>query len=265
MLNSRFALGVIDKYCRIFYKAASKIIVLSPGFKRLLCQKGVPEKKIEVIYNWSISPSHGNTTIDTALAKKLGFTSKFNVIFAGNFGKVQGLSSVLDAAAIVQSKMSKIQFVFVGGGVNEEFLKNKARSMKLNNVLFLPRCPVSEIGSIMSLADVLLVHLKDIPLFRITIPSKTQAYLSIGRPILMGIKGDATELVLRAKAGIACEPENPESIAKAVKQLAQMSKEKLKTMGENGRRFYNNHLSLEAGVRRFDAAFKSAGGSHNLT
>ena len=73
-----------------------------------------------------------------------------------------------------------MQFVFVGGGVDKTRLAERAKEMQLPNTLFLPRQPVEAIGAILSLADVLLVHLKDDPLFRITIPSKTQAYLAVG-------------------------------------------------------------------------------------
>jgi colanic acid biosynthesis glycosyl transferase WcaI len=82
----------------------------------------------------------------------------------------------------------------VGGGVDRAKLEKMAEEMKLDNVRFMPRQPMHAMGSILAGADVLLVHLKDDPLFRITIPSKTQAYLAAGKPILMGVRGDAADL-----------------------------------------------------------------------
>jgi glycosyltransferase involved in cell wall biosynthesis len=129
--------------------------------------------------------------------------------------------------------------------------------MGLQNILFLEQRPVAEADAVLRLADVLLVHLKDHPLFRITIPSKTQASLALGRPILMGVKGDAADLVVKAKAGLLCEPENAHSIAAAVKTFLAMTEEDRKRMGENGRKFYESELSIEVGAKHFMGIFES--------
>ena len=73
--------------------------------------------------------------------------------------------------------------------------------MDLTNVFFLSPVPPSQIGAYLSAADVLLVHLKEDPLFRITIPSKIQAYLAAGKPILSAVPGDASNLVTESQAG----------------------------------------------------------------
>src|ERR1035441_2252423 len=112
-------------------------------------------------------------------------------------------------------------------------------------------------GSILAGADALLVHLKDDPLFRITIPSKTQAYLAAGKPILMAVRGDAADLVKRSKSGVLCEPGNPQSIAEAVKRLIDAGPERLSAMGHNGRAFYDSELSISIGVEKFDRVFKA--------
>ena len=78
---------------------------------------------------------------------------------------------------------------------------------------------MSQIGGVLALADALLVHLKDDPLFRITIPSKTQAYLAAGRPILMGVSGDAADLVLQSGAGLVFEPENAGNLCASIQRL----------------------------------------------
>ena len=108
------------------------------------------------------------------------------------------------------------------------------------------------------MADVLLVHLKDDPLFRITIPSKIQAYMAAGRPILIAVPGDAEDLVTRANAGVSCDPERAESIARAAESLFRMPKAELQAMGDNGLNFYRRELSMAAGVARFEEIFREA-------
>lgn len=257
MLNSPFGLKLVNKLCNFVYRSADKIVVLSPGFKQTLSSRGVPANKIEVIYNscddaviHPVRPSH-------QLKSKLGLSDRFNVMFAGNIGKAQALAAVIDAAGIVAAKSPQIQFVFVGDGVEIEHLKQKVKEMGVGNVLFVPRQPQSKIAAFLSLADVLLVHLKDDPLFRITIPSKIQAYMAAGRPILVGVRGDAADLVEKAKAGLKCEPENPQSIANAICQLQAIPKTKLTAMGENARGFYEKELSFRIVTKRYERIFES--------
>lgn len=257
MLNNKLVLSMVDKWCGFVYNQASRIVVLSPGFKEALCARGVPSDKVEVIYNWCDENQIQTAGRDEDLARKLGLAGRFNIVFAGTMGKAQALDAVLDAAGLLKDRYPVIQFVLVGGGVEVERLQQKAKKMQLANVLFLPRRPVSEIGQILNLADVLLVHLKDDPLFKITIPSKMQAYMAAGRPILVGVRGDAADLVECAKAGISCAPENPISIAESVEQLFAMLRTQLEAMGNNGREYYERELSLRVGVRRFEEIFKS--------
>lgn len=258
MMNNRFLLGLVDRWCRMVYRAASKIVVLSPGFKDVLVHRSVPEEKIEVIYNWCDEGQIPKTPRNESLAKELGFSGRFNILFAGTMGKAQALEAVLDAAGRIGGRIPEVQFVFVGGGIELDCLQEIARERRLNNVLFLPRRPVSEIGEVLSLADVLLVHLKDDPLFRITIPSKIQAYLAVGRAVLVGVRGDAADLVRAAGAGIDCQPENPESISEAVEKLYRMPRALLDEMGDRGRRYYREKLCLSEGVSRFEEVFQAA-------
>jgi glycosyltransferase involved in cell wall biosynthesis len=248
MFNSKWGLKMLDAWCNFVYWHAAKIVTITPGMKKRLIEKGVPEHKIEVIYNWC----------DEELAKSLSMAGRFNIVFAGNMGKAQALEPVLDAAKIVGDKQPAVQFVFIGSGVAVESLKQKAADLKLKNILFLARRPTNQIGEILTLSDVLLVHLKKDPLFEITIPSKTQAYMAAGRPILIGVPGDAADLVMRAKAGLPCEPENPQSIVDAVCQLYAMPRPELEAMGQNGKRFYQQQLSFELAVSRLEETFAQA-------
>ena len=261
MMSSPRLIRLLGAWCGVVYKASSQLVVLSPGLKSALVARGVPEEKVHVIYNWCDETSIGPSAPDEVLERELGFYGRFNVVFAGTMGRAQGLEAVLRAAQRLQQAEPKIQFVFVGGGIQVEDLRQTATDLRLDNVRFVPRQPASHIGRILALADVLLVHLKDDPLFTITIPSKTQAYMAAGRPILMAVNGDAADLVREAQCGICCQPGNPESIAGAVGRLAATSEGSRRAMGENGRRFYAERLSLEAGVGRFDEVFRIAVGS----
>jgi glycosyltransferase involved in cell wall biosynthesis len=125
----------------------------------------------------------------------------------------------------------------------------------LDNVRFLPRQPLSAIGGVLALGDVLLVHLRNDPLFRITIPSKTQAYMASQKPVLMAVAGDAAQLVLESGGGLVCEPEDPAAIAETLARFFAMSSAQRAGMGAAGKTYYDRHLSLKAGVDKFEAVF----------
>ena len=254
MISNRAALALLGKLCNFVYRRARHITVLSPSFKEQLIARGVPRDKIDVIYNWcdedSIKHRCGPVT-------RLCGANRFSILFAGTMGHAQGLESVLRASQLCKTMAPAAEFLFVGGGVDRPRLESMAEEMQLDNVRFFPRQPMHSMGGILAGADALLVHLKDDPLFRVTIPSKTQAYLAAGKPILMAVHGDAADLVIRSGAGLVCEPANPQSIADAVKKLTDTSPERLASMGRAGKTFYDRELSVSVGVDKFDAIFKA--------
>jgi lipopolysaccharide/colanic/teichoic acid biosynthesis glycosyltransferase len=250
MLNRPKILTAVGRAMAGIYGSAARVAVLSPGFKKLLVERGVAERRIDVIPNWADEKQIDVSAPTGDRARELGFGESFTVTFAGNMGTVQALDTVLDAAALLRNEPA-IRILLVGGGLDVERLAARAKSMALDNVVFLPRRPIAEIGEILTLSDALLVHLRKDPLFEITIPSKTQAYLMAGRPILMGVEGDAARMVEKAGAGISFEPENPDSLAEAIRRLHALSAHERRDMGESGSRYYRDKLALKVGAARF--------------
>jgi glycosyltransferase involved in cell wall biosynthesis len=97
------------------------------------------------------------------------------------------------------------------------------------------------------ISDVLVVHLKDLGFFRHTIPSKTQVSMASGRPVLMAVRGDAADIINKTRCGITCQPENEREMAEAIIRMYRMEKKELAEMGERGRRFYLDEMSLDRG------------------
>ena len=254
MVSNPRVLGIVGGICKMVYRAVDHIVVLSPGFKQLLIERGVPERKLDVIYNWCDKASMVNPTGE--LPQDFSGSERFKIVFAGNMGKAQALDAVLDAAEIVQNKTDGICFVFIGGGVEVDRLKGVAKEMKLKNVEFLQAVPMAAIGAVLSKADTLLVHLRKDPLFTITIPSKIQAYMAVGKPLLMAVDGDAADLVNAAGCGVLAESENPEAIAGAALKLFAMSSAERDVMAKRSREYYQSHLSLQVGASRFGEIFK---------
>jgi lipopolysaccharide/colanic/teichoic acid biosynthesis glycosyltransferase/glycosyltransferase involved in cell wall biosynthesis len=260
MLSDSRILGAVARVMDATYGLAAHVVVLSDGFRRRLTERGVPAAKVSVIRNWA-SEHEIEHSEPGAARTALGLADSFNVVFAGAMGPAQALDAVLDAASLLGA--SPVRFVLIGSGMDRERLERRASELGLRNVVFLPRRPQSEIGQVLAAADALLVHLKDDPLFEITIPSKTQAYLLAGKPILMGVRGDAATLVREAAAGMTFEPGDPAALASAVQGLRDMSDDERRALGANGRRFYERHLALGVGASRFASLLELAAQSRS--
>lgn len=257
MLNNPRALGGVAAVCRWVYRRVDHIAVLSPGFKRLLVQRGVPEAKVDVIYNWADEAALAAPT--GQLPAAFPGPDRFRIVFAGNMGKAQALGAVLDAAAVLQERGSRVCFVMLGGGVEVGPLKAQAAQRQLGNVIFFPAVPMAEVGAYLNAAEALLVHLRKDPLFEITIPSKTQAYMAVGKPLLMAVNGDAADLVHQSGGGVMAESENVEALAVSAQALADLAPAELHAMGQKAQHYYRDHLALQVGVARFGVIFNRVG------
>lgn len=256
MVKNKKILRLVDCLCNWTYKQADSITVISPGFKALLIQRGVSQDKIRVIYNWSGIEGYPRIeSSDYHLEEK---NNNLNVLFAGNMGRAQNLTNLINAAKILEDELiGDIKFHLIGGGVEVEELKEKVKILQLKNVIFYPRVPMDKIINYIDEADVVLVHLKKDPLFEITIPSKTQAYLSLGKPILINVTGDAAKLIVDNKAGYYFEPDNPQKFKDLLIKMRNLDKKELTLMGENAKKLYDNELSKKVGVSKFCRLYES--------
>ncbi|MBI3200153.1 MAG: glycosyltransferase family 4 protein [Myxococcales bacterium] len=252
----KFAHVSIGAYCKALYSHAHHVSVLSPGFKRLLIDRGVPERKVSVIYNWA-DGAFRPLPKDPEYARALGVTGRFNVVYAGNVGPLQNIEILVRAAALLKAQPD-VQIHVVGTGPLLERVKAVANEVGATNVNFIPRQPFADMARVHALADVLVVHLRDVPFLRATIPSKTQVSMACGRPVLMAARGDAPDLILRARAGCACEPDNPEALAAEILRMHALRGIELEAMGRNGRQYYENHLSLDASATAMESLFWDA-------
>ena len=253
MISNLHLLGFISKVCNFIYSVTTKIIVLSPGFKKLLIQRGVAESKIEIIYNWA--DEEVLRTSNNKAPEELTNIKGFKILFAGNIGQAQGLDVILNAALLLKDDVPEINFLILGQGLQLNDLKKRANDLNLENVHFLAAVAMDKVGGFLNYTDALLIHLNANPLFKITIPGKTQAYMAVGKPIILGVSGDASNLVSIADCGVCFEPENSVALAEAAKSLMLLDPIDIQRLGKNAERFYDENLSVKVGVDSFEKVF----------
>lgn len=257
MISNPRILRTIDVACNWLYRQARTIILHSHGFRERLLQRGVPESKTVTVVGWTNESNQDESTPETPtpMASLRGMT----LLFAGNMGPAQALGSIIDAARLLQDEghTARVTFCFLGSGLELSRLKSAATEIGLQNVVFIPRVTSSEVGAYLRSADSLLVHLRDDPLFSITLPSKTQAYMLAGRPILMAVRGEAADLIAHSRSGVTATPEDPRSIADAALALADLAPNERDRMGQAGRDYYWSELSMEKGMAKVIAVFRA--------
>jgi len=213
------------------YKKADHIVVVTHGYKQRLIDLGIQEEKITVIPN-GVNPNSLPSLKGTSSVKhQYGIEDKFLVLYAGNIGAAQGLTTIISAAKKLKDDPSVV-FMFIGEGVEKQILMEKATSLSLSNVLFIESKRKEELLDYYEAADVGIVSLKKHPLFEITIPSKVFDYMSMSTPILIGVNGEAKEIVEEHEAGFYFEPENGDDFVRVLK-FAQSHPDKLKKISQH--------------------------------
>lgn len=239
----------LTRFCDWTYRRSDAIGVISPGMRRVLIDRGVPPWKIHDTPNW-IDDGHlqPHQTADRGRRDILGLPAGRLFMFAGNLGELQGLNSLVEAFA----QCPTAQLVLVGDGVAKPDLQRTCAARRLPNVHFVPPQDISQIGRYIAASDVQIVSLKDTPLLRATMPSKVQASLAAGRPVLAHAPGDVAELVAGSGAGLAAPPGNVERTAAAIRQFCSMDADQLRQRGQAARRCYDERFSPTAGVSRLE-------------
>lgn len=231
------------------YTLADKIVAVTKYFKDEIVKKGIISTKIDVVPN--------GTDIDRwrkIQSKKpgdiLGCKDRFIVVYAGNLGIAQGLEAIIYAANEFKNQ-NDILFLFVGDGPIKKQLVQLTNSLKLNNVTFLPSVPSKKICEYLSIANCGVVPLKKSEVFSGTIPSKLFDYMACELPILLGVDGEAREILEESRAGLFYEPENYYALSKQILWLKNHSQERV-TIGRNGRKFVEKYYNREKQAEKLE-------------
>jgi len=256
MAGTRKMEKILNPMCDFVYRRAAGIVAQSKGIKARLIQRGVPPGKISVVYNWADESAAAPSGL--ADLTPYGFGGKFNIVYGGNLGRVQGLDVLVRAAHLARQRVPNLQLLLIGDGIESDNLKQLVFELGADNVRIAPGVPRRMIGDIFAAADVLALHLWNDPLFRITIPQKTQFYMAMGKPILIGVEGEAAEYVTEAGAGVAVPSDDAAAMAAAMTQLSQMPREQLVEMGRRGREAYWRAFSFGAAIAETEAVIQKA-------
>lgn len=245
-LNNKKFIKLSKKLEMKIYKKADKIITVTNYFKKRIIIKGIPENKISVIRNGTDS-SFLNYS-DNRRNKKIG--NKFTIIYAGNLGLAQNLSTVLYAAS--ELKEENLEFIIAGLGPEVSKLHNLAAKLSLDNVQFVGEIPKEEIGYYFEMADCGIIPLKKIETFKGTIPSKIFDYMAFNLPILLGVDGESRQIVGEAGTGVFFKPDDFKALSQKILFLKN-NPDILKEMSKRGNAYVNEYFNREKLAKKLES------------
>ena len=249
MIRGRSVLRLLGSICDRAYQTVDHVIAQSPGFASQLVHRGIPDCRVKVIYNWSPHELPVSPTSDMSASED------FHFVYAGNVGTVQALDVAVEAAEKCRGTLPQVRFTIIGTGTDFERLRTKAYG--LSNVSFHGWMLPESLAPILANASALLLHLADDPVFRITIPSKLQQYLQVGRPILCGVAGDASHLVAAAGAGLTFSPGDTADLIRALTDFVTMSAEARQAMAARGAVYYEQQLARKHGLAAIERVLQA--------
>lgn len=248
--RSRLLDAALTGWLKSVYRRAGAIVGIAPTMVETLAERGVDPSRLHLVYNWTEEAGLDNPASDGKAVK-----SHTRILFAGNLGDMQDLETVVRAAH--DAADVGIQLRIVGDGVVLPRIRALVGELDAANIEFLGRVPREQMGDLYRTSDFALVSLKDLPVFRGTIPSKFQAAIAHGVPVITTVQGDLRELVERLRVGFTAEGEQEESLAATFRKAAATGDDGRAELVENARAAYSQNFSLNAGVQAFEAILKA--------
>jgi colanic acid biosynthesis glycosyl transferase WcaI len=236
------------------YRRASRVAVISEGFRQNLLAKGVPDSKVAVLPNFVDIETLVPLPPLTPLRQELDLEDRVVVLYAGSLGHPQGLDRVLEVAGSLRHRKD-LFFLFVGEGSKKGELEHLAKEQQLSNVQFLPPRPWSEVPQVLATADISLVPLRKGFGFE-TVPSKLYSVMASGRPVVASVDpgSDTWSLVETSGCGLCVTPEDSAALAEAIVRLAD-DRELRQRLGNAGRTHVVEYNSKARIVSRYEALF----------
>lgn len=241
----------LAKIAGFLYGHSNRIVVVSPAFKdRLIKDWRVPAEKIAVVENGVETDTFSPSAVSEDLRTELGLEGKFVVSYIGTMGNAHGLDTVLDAASRLQQQNRRVMFLLIGEGAEKPRIKAAAQSRALANIKFLDQQPREKIPAFILASDACLVLLKKTDVFKTVIPTKMLEFMSCSRPVILGVEGQAQQILEESGGGLVIEPENSDALISAIHALVG-NPEMGRAFGQQGREYILERFSRASTAAKY--------------
>jgi glycosyltransferase involved in cell wall biosynthesis len=249
VIRSRFVIRGLEGLELFLYRRSAAVVTVTEAFARNIRERGIDAAKTHVLPNGVDLDFFTPGPPDPGLRASLGPTATFVVLYCGALGISHALDRILDVAGLLRGD-PRIHFLFVGEGAEKDALQARASSLGLGNVSFRPGVSRDHVPALYRSADVCLVPLRNVPLFRSFVPSKMFEILACARPIVASVAGEAAAILTASGAAIVVPPEDAEALSRAILRLADDPGLGAQ-MGARGRPYVAAHFDRRALARRY--------------
>ena len=238
---------LLDGVAGWLYDRADRVVIVADSFREELVARGVDDEKIQLVPNGvDLAPFAGDHSVPQDVSQ---LSDKFVVSYIGTHGLAHALDTLLEAANLLREEPAA-HFIFVGGGAAREPLEREAARQGLHNVTFLGPRPWEMSPAYLAASDACVVHLARKPLFERVLPSKIFEIMAAGKPILLGVRGEAKRLVDKAQAGLSFEPESAQGLASAVLELHH-DRDLGNRLGASGRKWVGANATYKSRADKY--------------
>jgi colanic acid biosynthesis glycosyl transferase WcaI len=250
-LRNRAVVWALNKICGWIYRQADIVMVQSDGFHRKIAEFGVNPERIVTLPN--AAPDFFKPISQSAIPQRIRAIipeGRRILMFAGNIGESQDFNTIIAAAQMLPPE-NRLLIVVIGSGRDEARVKKKVEHAGLNSrFLFLGRHSEVDMPAFFACADAMFVSLRDEPIFSLTVPSKVQAYLACGKPILANLAGEGAAIIERSRTGIATPPGSPKELAESFFVISNIDDVDLQRMSDRALHLYEERFSLPSVVEQ---------------
>ena len=201
------------------YKDSTKVIAVTEAFKSNLINRGIDANKISVITNGSNNKLFTQRPKNKNLLDSLNLHEKFIVGYIGTHGMAHSLPFIINSIQKIQDRT--IHFLFIGDGAIKEEIVTLASNLKLTNITFLDSISKDKVPSYLSICDISLAPLRKNDNFKTVIPSKIFEASAMGKPTLLGVQGQAQEVLEKYNAGLCFIPEDEDDFLLQLQKLKE--------------------------------------------
>ena len=212
-------LDIFERIELFLYKRAKRIIVVTEAFKKNLVQRKIPCEKIDVIPNGCNTELFFPCEADQVLKRDLGLSGKIVLGYIGTHGMAHGLEFIINSFRKLDH--NKYALLLIGDGAEKNSLVDLVEKENVTGVKFLPPIAKIKVPHFISICDICLVPLIKVSTFRTVIPSKIFEIAAMEKPILLGVDGQARQIVEQYGCGIFFKPENEESFLTGIDRIQE--------------------------------------------
>jgi len=251
-LKSNFIPNILTPLVKYIYKNCDEILVSSRPFIESINLK-VKSKKITYVPEWGekIFTDKRKIKFKNELIENI---KNFKIIFAGNIGVAQDFDTLIKAMKII--KNLPITLIVIGDGRDKNRILKKTLEFNLSDkIIFLGSFSLDKMPYFFNHADALLISLKKSTIFSKTVPSKTQSYMSFGKPILTNADGEVSEIVKEAKCGLTCNSGDYQKLAKNMEKLSLKSSEELNVLSMNAKNYSKENFDEKRIMSNIESIF----------